>query len=462
MPSKEDVQRLRQEGSDQTVLDYLVTQDAGLQATVDKYKAAMPKMSGLAQAKFATAMLNKHYWKTWNPEKAKDDDFTQQTFNNATRPKQDHWYTGILDAINAPGDTIAGLAHKALGAETEDAQNVGSNVEKLVDNLDTYGGLAGSAFGPLGTFAGTAIGAGLESGIEGLQGKNDQSLTQSVLKPLGEGAIAGALHGVVKGATSFIKGKPAAQVSQELVQPKATAKVVQETVEKNPGLIQKGGILSKGKILPNQQEIRLAETAKTIPGFGKSPDVIKNAQVVKTSLGSESQSLRTALEASDAALPRKESVSTVAKALDQAASDFGDQPGIFKGMSDIWKTVRAKFPGTTSGEWSARIAFDDELEKRFGVKIFEKGTARAVAARAVRESSNGLIDRYASANGVSFAAQLQRLSHMYDILENLATKAGTETLRSGVQKILNTRTARAAIVGGAGVLGAGAVFDATN
>ena len=342
----------------------------------------------------------------------------------------------------------------------------------LEDILPVAGGAIGSAFGPLGTFAGTAIGLGAQNLVKNVKDISagvpvEDSLLSDVGVPVAKGAFAGILHkGVNVGTNQLskgvqtLRGKTPGDV-QSLVQPKITDKLIQETAQKNPDLIKPGGLLTKGKVLPSAGEKELAQTAQSIPGFGTTDDVVKNVQVVKQTIGSEAKALGTTLKANDAALPRQQIAAAMKRGESEAIELFGNEQAAvkqFQGVMNLWKKVSAKHPGNTSGQWKARIEFDDELERQFGKRVFDPTLERPVhaAVRTVRQVANEQIDL---ASGGIYSPAIKRMSQMYDILENMSGKVGKETLESGVQKVMKSRGGKAAIYGATGAAGAGTIFD---
>lgn len=279
---------------------------------------------------------------------------------------------------------------------------------------------------------------------------------ESTINSVGKG-MEGLGTAVAKPVKSMLSSQ--ANDVTNLVQPKVTDKLIKDTLQKNPELVKEGGLLKSGKVLPSEGEKKLAETAKTIPGFGKTKDVAKNAKAVSTALEDESNSLLEKLKTNDSVdtgfVPHANAHNIVDTAVKKAAEDFGEQEGVFNSTAKMWKETSKQFPETDAGQWEARIAFDKKLTERFGTNIFEKGSARAVAIRTVRNAVNDVIDQ--ASNGV-YRPQINRLSHMYDILENLATKGGKNTVASGLTKLAKNKYVRTA----AGVLGTGEVLKHTH
>lgn len=332
--------------------------------------------------------------------------------------------TGLDQAV---GGAVEGLANSKVGQQVAPVIEKGKELYQMAPEpyRNTFEAVAG------GVMEGAEIyGAGkvLQAGKQGIQ-KGAAALAKKTAKDSSDDVV------------------------QKLVQPKVTAKVVKETTAKNPELVQKGGLLkSKKTLLPSAEEKALADTARTIPGFGQTDDILTNAQVVHSNLRAESQALRSSLASNNAALPHQEVIASVERRVMEAAADFGDQPGVFKSVIEMARKSAAKNPGDLVGAWDGRILFDDDIISRFGTKVFEKGSARAVAIRAARQAWNDAIEEAAQRAGRSFAPQISRISDHYAILENLASKTGTDTLRAKAANFLRTPIGRYAgytAVGGA-------------
>lgn len=244
-------------------------------------------------------------------------------------------------------------------------------------------------------------------------------------------------------------------VVQKLVQPKATKAAIQEAGVKNPELIKKGGLLRKGELLPDKAELELAKTAKKIPGFGQTDDVVQNANVVHKAKATKSKELLAKLKENDAVLSHKEMNSAINKAIEKIADDFPGEEAQIRRIGQIWKNEATKYPGKASGHWESRIGFDDLVESRYGETIFQKGTARAEAVRAVRQTANEMIDKAAQGK---FKPQIKEIGDMYDIMDNLSTKMGDATLRSQASNFLRSPAGKTtAKVVGTGVVGAAGI-----
>lgn len=375
----------------------------------------------------------------------------------------------LMDYATAPGRAATGLINRGIGnalnvegatnafLETDESKNLGKNLEMAGETARVVIPAA-AAIGSGGASLGVQA---LVGGIAGATGQLSEDLgdvangtqEKSALGIAGSALAAGALdagltYGIGKGI-QLLKGKPLASRIEELVQPKATSKLIQETAETSPDLVRKGGLLTKGKLLPSTTEKALAETASSIKGFGETDDIVKNMGLARSQISSDAQALRASLQSNPASLPRKEIASAINRAQKEAVSAFGNEQTAvrqYQGIVNIWNKVSAQFPGTNVGQWDARIAFDNELERQFGKNVFDPTLERPIhaAVKAVREAANSTIEKSSARAGKSFATELKRMSQMYQILENMKTKVGQDTLKSGAQKFLESRSGRAA------------------
>jgi hypothetical protein len=370
----------------------------------------------------------------------------------------------ISDAINAPGDLATGVINQGLDAvgldiagQTEEAQNVGVNANKVVENFDMYGGAVGSAFGPLGAGAGTAVGSGLTNMVREIQGERDpNNIVADIAGPVAKGALAAGTQAAVTAAPAAIKnfvGNRQTNHVQKLVQPKATEKVIQQASLE--GRVQKGGLLRSGKITPSAQEAKIAESAMQVGAKGK--DIIKNQQVVTQGIDDIAGKVEQRLTANNAIFNGKELASALksTKAADLEA--FGNEKTAetaYQGILNIWNTTKASHKSNLSGLWKARKAFDKELERQFGKRVFDpiNEAPRHAAVRSIRQTVNDFIEQKATKAGTSFLPEIREMSNLYQALENMATKVGKDTLKSGLHKAVTSRTGK--IVTGAALGGA--------
>jgi hypothetical protein len=219
-----------------------------------------------------------------------------------------------------------------------------------------------------------------------------------------------------------------------------TDKLVKDVGTKNPELVQEG--LLKTTLKPDKYQETLATTAKEkVQGFGSTKNPVKNAKLVNKAIAKESDDLLNSLQSNDPALPHQEIGHRVSTKVNEAAMEFGDQPGVFDSTKRMWNRISEKHPGNASGQWKARIEFYKEAESKWGSSIFDKGTARAEAVRAVGQGANETIEAAAQRAGRSFKKEIDTISQLYDVKENLGTKFSA---KGPVKKFLNSPVGRAA------------------
>lgn len=489
--TRDQITTYRQKSDDSSLMGSLYNLDPEFKARVDRLKPALSSLDEYSKKRFPTNVINKHYFGAWELSEVDPvQDSILQASIDSSQPAQPWMQTvaggirnlydfatspvraaaGAIGAVAAPIAGATGLPSiKEAIQRTPVVQNLKKNVSQTADALPVLGGIAGAPGGPLGSGFGAGVGQAAKHGLKQLIGEESNDLSALPGQALDVAAttlMTTATDAALRAAPSAIKNtlkgraaeKQAAKdaVIQKLVQPAVTKKTVQEAVRTGRG--SEGGLLkSKQTLPPTDAEKKLAETAKTIPDFGKSKSAVKNANIVHTTIGDESKSLRQAMKANDAVIPRKEADAAVSRAVQKAAKEFGDQQGIFESTANVWKQISSKHPGTASGTWQARIEFYKEMRDRFGESVFEKGTARADAVRVVGGTVNDVIDQATAKAGVSFRPQMDRLSQMYDILDNLSSQTGKETLKSGAAKTLKTPLGKAAGAAAAGAVGLKAI-----
>ncbi len=233
---------------------------------------------------------------------------------------------------------------------------------------------------------------------------------------------------------------------QKAVMPEATAKVVQDIRAKSPELVTERKFFRRGSIQPDASQKELAATANEIKGFAKAKTPVQRAQITKKSLVESSQALRKELTANNAALPKKQVMSAVRTNLAEAAKDFPGEEKVFDRMEDLVDQFVSEADGNLTGAWDARIKLYSEAEKRWGPAIFDKATAKASALKAASQTMNDVIESAAQGAGTSFKPELQRITNMYEILENLSTQGGKSVLNSQLYDIIKNPYVKA--VGG--------------
>lgn len=265
----------------------------------------------------------------------------------------------------------------------------------------------------------------------------------------------------------FEAAKPSSKVTK-MVQPKATEKLIQETAQTNPELVQKGSFFKKGGLLPTGQEKQIAQEVAQVPGVNPRKDIIHNMKAVDDGIESVAETVGQRLKGNDAIFPTKELSSALNKAKAKDMRAFGNEQtaeNAYQGILNVWTDVKSRFGNNLSGLWKARKAFDQELQRQFGKKVFDPTMEKPIhaAVRSVRQTVNQFVETRANQAGTSFLPEIHQMSQLYQALENMATKTGAKTLESGFTKAIKTpvgRVAASAALGGAAAgLGYGAVHQ---
>lgn len=511
--TSDTISNWRKGADDSAVASMAAENDPEFKSMMDFYSQNAGRVDPFTRSKLPTLLLNKHYQGSWTD--APPDDVTatvgQQVAKKADQKKgfleRAAGYfadrsqaafgsnTGIIESAMNPSETLSkpsALQRFATGQQgiTETGLQVAGQAAGLANDFIGEGiGLAGKALSAVtpdsiekpitdaisGTAndvaespAGQAVGD-MASAYEQWRQANPgpaSTLEGSVnilsLLPFGgavkkgkavisEAAGSIGLDDLAMGADDIALVRKTAQ-AERLVQPKVTEKLIKDVGSKNPDLLKEG--LLKTTLKPSEYEKELAQTAlKSVPEFAATKNPVKTAKKVQDSIERSSEALRSTFKANDAVLPQHEISSAVSKRVAEAADDFGDQPGVFESTRRVWDKISAKHPGTLSGQWQARIDFYREVENRFGGSIFDKGSARAQAVRAVGQAANESIDQAAKSAGMSFKDQIDEISRLFDIKENLSTKFSAS---GPVKKALRTPAGRIGVSAAAGAAGLGA------
>jgi len=177
---KDDIIKLRSGTNDDSVFNYAYKQDASFKSAVDRIKTANPDMSDLEKAKFSTAILNRHYLGSWNPDKTPQQPLTTQAAQSAIESSQETAPAkpqGILDPYTVESQMGGGLSAVAAG---------GANILKSAGRFGKgLGEAALNVFNPdpnQNTIVNTgklALGAGanaIETAAGAVTGKNQENL----------------------------------------------------------------------------------------------------------------------------------------------------------------------------------------------------------------------------------------------------------------------------------------------
>ena len=235
-----------------------------------------------------------------------------------------------------------------------------------------------------------------------------------------------------------------------LLQPKRTAKELQELYKKNPSLIQqsKGGkIFSQKGPKPTGDEMKLADDVRRIaPEIKGVKSPVDAGPIVAKKIAEKGAFVDDALGKNNFALPRKESVSAVKKAVLGAADDFGEQRGVFEAELNRFMRFREQTAGTGLGEREALKLYDADTAQRFGSAIYDKATARAQAIGAVRDASHATLETAAQRAGFAYLTEVEDMAKLYRALDNLATQISPDVFNSAIKNIIkNNKLARTAI-----------------
>ena len=251
-----------------------------------------------------------------------------------------------------------------------------------------------------------------------------------------------------KGAVSASKAAGSTDDVAKLLQPKRTKKELQELFKKNPEVITKskgGKIISSKGPKPTTSELKMAEELQRIvPEISSVKKPIDAGPVIFRKIAEKGKFVDDALENNNFALPRKESLATVKKAIQSTADDFGESPGIFNAELNRFTRFRNKFPGTGAGERASLKAYDADTASRFGTSIYQKGTARADAVRAVREASQQTLENAAQRVGVPYLSEIKDMSTLYNALDNVSTHVSPAVFESTLKSAIKTPLGRSA------------------
>jgi hypothetical protein len=256
----------------------------------------------------------------------------------------------------------------------------------------------------------------------------------------------------VKGALSSLddvaqSGKSAEKVAAVL-QPKRTKLQLQELYKQDPSLITgaKGGVVlsSKGALSTTKEITRAKELLRIVPEIQTVKKPIDAGKIIHNTIVQKGTALDASLKNNAFVLPRKESASVIRKAVLSAADDFGESRGIFEAEIKRYLRFRDQFPGTGFGERQALIAYDADTAGRFGASIYQKGTARAEAVRAIREASQQTLEGAAQRAGVTYLSEVKDMRILYQALDDVATHVSPAVFESYLKSFSKTSVGRAA------------------
>jgi len=148
MPTKQDIQRLREDASDEVIFNYLRGQDAGFKTSVNRVQNQNPNMGALEEAQFPSAMIDLYY----GIKPKKSDPLTTQmasaAFSKGTDTQSDDRGVSFAGDVirNVPasaarfaGDIFNAVSHpfKTAGALADTVIGGGANA------IETIAGIAG-------------------------------------------------------------------------------------------------------------------------------------------------------------------------------------------------------------------------------------------------------------------------------------------------------------------------------
>lgn len=269
---------------------------------------------------------------------------------------------------------------------------------------------------------------------------------------------------IEKGVEAFGKSEPLPttypvnpQDIQQSVMPPVTAKEMQNA---NPQLRNKGGFFRNPSISPTTQQQGMARVAETIEGYNPSAGPIDNAKVVHNAWGNEAEALKKSMSANErlqkVKLTNDELLGAVGKGIDNAGLD--PKIGVGKKIMRVWQeSIASASNGKPTGGWQSKIDFSKEATRKWGASIYDKGTDIADAVNETHSAVNDLIKAKTAGMGVDYAAQMDRLTSMHGIMENLAAQLKGGELRSTFGNIVRNPWVRttAAITGGSALIGGG-------
>ncbi len=232
--TKEEIGTLRTTSSDRALFNSLMQRDEEFKSAVEAVQSANPNMNSLAQAKLPTLMINRHYFGSWNPSHAYQDEkvansafnasnnfdaaqkkkeeggllsFAAETVSNVPRSAAE-FGGGLLEAVTSPIETASNLLRAGVGA-------VETGIEKVT-------GFDIPVFEPGGTFADRRPGDSPEQQVAKSIGKfyvdrygSVDSAAETLKEdPVGFAAdIAGALSAAGAGLKAVGAGKVGTRAS---------------------------------------------------------------------------------------------------------------------------------------------------------------------------------------------------------------------------------------------------------
>lgn len=224
---------------------------------------------------------------------------------------------------------------------------------------------------------------------------------------------------------------------QKSVMPPTTKKNFQEA---SANLKKEGSFFKAPSLEPTQNQVELAKVADSLKSKGYSPkkSPIANEKVVQSAWENESKSLLAKMKANDAVSPDQEILSSIKGNLEKQGLSV--DTGVGKKVYSVWEdALTSNSNGKISGQWQSKINFSKEAMRKWGNAIYDKGTDLADAVNAAHEAANNVIVKNASRAGIDYAGQMDRLTKIHQIMENLKLQQSGEVLRSTAGNIVRSK-----------------------
>lgn len=245
---KKNIDSWRKIQDDTDVANKAYDMDPEFRKKVDFFSSRLEEMDEETRNNLPTLLLNQHYYGSWQPEFDDVDplelELEAQIAARAKNPGNG-FFSKLGEMINAPGDLMTGVAMRGieqtnlfgmgdLASRTDESMNLSENAQKTKENLANYGAMAGSAFGPAGTFAGTALGSGLERAIDTATGQREvdnsmfglKQLAGDVAAPVMEGAVVGTVDRATMGLGKWVGKSGISKATKQYLTERIPAKMI--------------------------------------------------------------------------------------------------------------------------------------------------------------------------------------------------------------------------------------------
>lgn len=283
----DDIKQWREQGqgkNDGAIFSAAYGIDPAFKESVDRMKEYNSSQSKEWNDSFPTWALNQQYAKDEIPKPDKVTEALLQHVHTTSTQTEKHWWQGISDMVNAPGDLATGLIDKGLSgmgltmaSQTREAQNIGSNAAKVRDNIPNYAAMVAAPFtGGMSWMGGaaalggvSAAGQAVTEGIKDVQGVNDASLGQQAKNVATQG-----MYGAASEIGGRILGKGLSYIGSKLAAPFAdTFKPEVKQLADQYGIQLPASAMTDSKIVPAVEAVE----GKSLLG-GKIPQMVDTAQ----------------------------------------------------------------------------------------------------------------------------------------------------------------------------------------